>query len=64
MHKIKDPIAELRFGEPPAISWPVDVGALCVVGPEAGVAVVVVVELGAASAGVALTSPALEQRLN
>ena len=43
---------------------PVRVGAVCVVGLESGVAYYVVVELGEASAGIALTSLALEHRLN
>lgn len=59
----QDPDQEFRLA---AIVEPVDVDALCPFGLEAGIAVDVVVELvelGLVSAGVALTSPALKQRL-
>ena len=61
MHTIRGFNADIRSAEPLV---PVAVGVLAVVVFAAGVAEVVVVELAAASAGVALTSPALEHRLN
>lgn len=61
MNKMRGFKIDIRSAE---LLGPMAVGVLAVVVIAAGVAEVVVVELAAASAGVALTSPALEHRLN
>lgn len=61
MHKIRGFKIDIRSVE---LDVGVVVGVLAVVVFAAGLAEVVAVELAAANAGVALTSPALEHRLN